>query len=335
MIDNNYLNNIFNSFEDVKVLVVGDVMIDDYVFGAANRISPEAPVPVIDVQKREGRLGGAANVALNIAQLGATPILLSAIGDDARGHAFKKYLQDCEISNDYIILDQERTTTVKTRVLSRNQQILRYDQETTAPLSDQTELLLIDNFIDIIYNDKPEVVIIQDYNKGVLTPKVIANIIHNSKQANIPVAVDPKFDNFFEYVGCTLIKPNLREARESLKMNIEASKVGTLLQASQQLQMALKHQYTVITLSEKGVFVDNGESHEVIPAYYRNIVDVSGAGDTVISLLGLGLALKLDVFATAELANIAAGIVCERVGVSPVNKDGLLQEAKLFLQPEA
>lgn len=309
-------------------------MVDNYIFGHTNRISPEAPIPIVDVYKKESRLGGAANVALNVKELGATPLLCSVVGDDYEGHAFKRYLQANQMESNYIILDQERKTTVKTRVVSRNSQLLRYDSEQRNSLDDKTELLLIDNIIDILYRTKPHVVILQDYNKGVLTPKVIASIIYNSNQMEIPVAVDPKKDNFFLYKGCTLFKPNLKEASDGLAAILNPSRPDTLVSADEQLRAILNNTYTVITLSEKGIFVGMEGDHEIIPAYLRNITDVSGAGDTVISMLSLGLALGLDIFATTELANIAAGMVCEKVGVVAVDRDALLKEAAAYLSEE-
>lgn len=330
--NNNTLQEIFASFRYLKVLIVGDAMIDKYIFGHVNRISPEAPIPIVDVYRRESRLGGAANVALNIKQLGAKPLLASVVGDDSEGHELKQLLQTHAIDSTHIILDQDRKTTLKTRLVSRNQQIMRYDYEQATPLEENTEMALLDSVIDLIYAETPNVVILQDYNKGVLTPKIIANIIHNCRQSGIAVAVDPKHDNFFAYEGCTLFKPNLREASEALRIDINPTRIDTLLEADRQIRNILDSKYTVITLSEKGIFVGMDNDRELLPAYIRRIVDVSGAGDTVIALLALGLALDLDIFATAELANIAAGLVCEQVGVVPIDQEQLLQEAKVLME---
>lgn len=323
----NPIHDIFEAFKQLKVLIVGDVMTDHYIFGHVNRISPEAPIPIVEVYKRESRLGGAANVAMNVYELGAKAVLLSVVGDDHEGHIFKSHLQGVGIDPSNVILDQERRTTVKTRIVSRNQQMLRYDYEQSNPIDEKIELLLIDNALEQIFSAKPHVVILQDYNKGVLTKKVIANIIHNCRQSGIPVAVDPKKNGFFEYKGCTLFKPNLREAAEGLNMTLKASNQGGLAAADAKLRAALQHDMTVITLSEHGIFVGTEDDHEIIPAFHRNITDVSGAGDTVISMLALGLAMGLDIFATAELANIAGGMVCEQVGVTPIHREKLLKEA--------
>ena len=325
--ETNPIFDIFEAITKLKVLIIGDVMTDHYIFGHVNRISPEGPIPIVEVYKRENRLGGAANVAMNVHELGAKAVLVSVVGDDHDGHQFKAHLQGVGIDARNVILDQERRTTVKTRIISRNQQMLRYDYEQSHPIDEKTELLLIDNAMDVIFSEKPHVVILQDYNKGILTKKVIANIIHSCKQTGIPVAVDPKKDNFLEYKGCTLFKPNLREAAEGLNMKLKPTNESGLANADAQLRAILKHEMTVITLSDKGIFVGTEDDHEVIPAFYRNITDVSGAGDTVLAMLGLGLAMGLDVFATAELANIAGGMVCEEVGVTPVNREKLLKEA--------
>lgn len=331
MTSQNAITEIFESFQYIKVLIVGDVMVDEYLMGNVHRISPEAPVPVVDVHKKERRLGGAANVALNIASLGGTALLASVVGDDEAGHDFQRKLRQNNINSSNLILDQERITTVKSRVISRNNHMLRFDYEQKDDIDDKIELLLLDNIIDTLYTEKPHAVVLQDYNKGVLTPTVISNIISTCQELSIPIAVDPKKKNFFAYEGCTLFKPNLKEAVEGLHLPIDPTKAGTLLEADQVLRSKLQHEYSIITLSEKGVFVGTQDDHEIIPAYYRKIVDVSGAGDTVISMLTLGLALGLDIFATAELANIAAGLVCEQVGVVPINRELLLKEALAFM----
>ncbi len=306
-------------------------MLDQYIFGDAHRVSPEAPVPVVDVAEKDMRLGGAANVALNLRAMGAQVSLATVIGDDETGYLLKQLLQDEGIDSSNVVLDQKRRTTLKTRVMSRNQQMLRFDEEDRGYIDENIELLLLDNVIDAIYNDKPHAIVFQDYNKGVLTPRVIANVISNAKQAGIPIAVDPKENNFFAYKGCQLFKPNLREAIEGLNRPLAADSIEDLQAADKELREILMHDFSIITLSDKGIFVGTATDHEVIPAFYRNIVDVSGAGDTVISLLTLGLALGLDIFATAELANIAAGLVCEKVGVSAVDKDLLLQESEIIM----
>lgn len=331
---NSNIVEIFESFRYCKVLIIGDVMMDKYIFGHTNRVSPEAPVPVIDVYRRENRLGGAANVALNIKELGAKPLLASVVGDDDDGHDIKQLLSAQGIGTANVLLDQDRRTTVKTRIISRNQQVLRYDYEQCTPLDENTELLLLDSIIDIIYTEHPNVVIFQDYNKGVLSTKIIENVLHHCQQSNIPTAVDPKRENFFAYRGCTLFKPNLKEAAEALRLDLNPAKVETLIEADTQMRRLIGNEISIITLSDKGIFWALDDDREIIPAYTRRIVDVSGAGDTVIALMALGLALDLPIFATAELANIAAGLVCEQVGVCPVQGNILQREAEMLLAAE-
>jgi rfaE bifunctional protein kinase chain/domain len=328
------MRNIFEQFKSVKALVVGDVMLDHYIFGQVNRISPEAPVPIVDIVKTENRLGGAANVAANLKALGATVYLASVTGDDDDGHILKELVQHHGISGESIVLDQDRITTVKSRVLCRNHQMLRFDKEHSTPLNENTELALLDYIIECISQYEPNVIVFQDYNKGVLSQRIIANTMHHARKNNIATAIDPKKDNFFSYTGCTLFKPNLREAAEGLGIKINPDDINSLREADAMLRAMINNRYTILTMSEKGIFVATPNNSEIIPSYQRNIVDVSGAGDTVISVMAAGLALGLDPFATAELANIAAGLVCEAVGVAPLNAEALYHEAAKFLDAD-
>ena len=328
--NNNGLEEIFQAFSQLRILVIGDAMVDHYVYGNTERISPEAPIPVVDVSRFEKRPGGAANVAMNILGLGGQAILASVIGDDDEGHNFKQRLQEKGLETSGVLLDLNRRTTLKTRVISRNQQILRYDYESPNYLDEKMELLFLDNIIDIIYNEKPNAVIFQDYNKGILTPNTIKNVIHNCRESGIPIAVDPKKDNFFTYQYCNIFKPNLEETMAALGKYIDTTNKADLMEADRILRSHLHNEFSVITLSEKGIFIGAEDDHDLIPAYPRNITDVSGAGDTVIAMLAMGLGLGLDTFAMAELANMAAGIVCEQSGVVPIDKNVLMKEAGIF-----
>ncbi len=321
------IRKVLDAFFDLKVFVIGDVMVDEYLNGKATRISPEAPVPVVNLDERELRLGGAANVAFNLRELGASPTIFSVIGDDAYGHMLKELMQDAHINHQFVIPDKDRKTTVKTRIYSGQQQLLRYDNESTHSIDNEMELSMLDNIIDRLYEGKPNVVIFQDYNKGFLTKKLIANVIYNCKKLNIPTIVDPKKDNFFEYKGCTAFKPNLKEISTALEMDIKSDDALGLVEADNKLREVLEHTYSIITLSENGMYVSSPNKRDHIEAYPKTIVDVCGAGDTVVSILALGMALKLDIVATAELANLAASIVCESVGVVPVNRERLLMES--------
>ncbi len=322
------VQDIFNAFFDLKVVVIGDIMIDHYIHGHANRISPEAPIPIVDVEKEEFRLGGAGNVAMNLKEMGATPHLLSVIGSHDRAAQLRSLLHSNEISSQYVLADQDRKTTIKSRIFSNNQQMLRFDQEVRHPLSEATETNFVSTITEALYEIDPDVLIFQDYNKGVLTPTVIQKTLFTCKQLSIPTVVDPKFEQFWQYKGCTIFKPNLKEASKALGMEIDPNKESDLLACDKQLREKLNHHSTFLTLSDKGIFVGSPRYHEQIPAFQKNVVDVCGAGDTVVSIAALCLALELDIIASAELANIAAAIVCEQVGVVPVNRERLLAETQ-------
>lgn len=315
----------------MKVMVIGDVMIDRYISGNVERISPEAPLPVVDVNHKEDRLGGAANVALNVQNLGAEVILCSVLGDDDDAQAMQALLSEKGIIASGVLLDQQRKTTVKTRVFSRQQQLLRYDEEIRSPLEEKMELAFIDKVMSIIDTQAPVAVIFEDYNKGVLTTRVIKEILGAAKRKNIPTIVDPKKNNFFAYNNCTLFKPNLKEAEEGLGESIDSNNEINLQVACSQIQQKLNNKNTVLTLGSKGMFVYGSSKGELIPTISKHVYDVSGAGDTVVSVLAMGLALKLDLVATAELANIAAEQVCGELGVRPVNREKLIEEAERIL----
>ncbi len=317
----------FSSFTNQNVLIIGDVMIDSYMWGAVERISPEAPVPVFSVTKKEHRLGGAANVGLNIRALGATAVMCAYIGDDANGDIFKSLLKKRGMTHDGIIVSTERKTTVKTRVIGGNQHLLRVDDEETAPINKEQEKLFnihIDKlFLKYDFNS----IIFEDYDKGNITPGIINYVVKKANAKNIPTLVDPKKRNFLEYKGVTLFKPNFIEICEGLKLDIPKGDFKALHNAAGVLikQLAVKH--VMVTLSELGVFISENGKFYNIPAQIRDIADVSGAGDTVISVAACCLAAGLSADKVATIANIAGGLVCEKVGVVPVNKDVLLNEA--------
>ncbi len=316
-------------FNNSNVLIIGDVMVDTYLWGEAERISPEAPVPVVRSGKEENRLGGAANVALNIKSLGATPYLCSVIGSDTAGQKFQSLLKENDISTQGLVKSSKRLTTQKTRIFSNNQQMLRYDEETTAELDNELSQKLFKRIKTLL--EEVEVVIFQDYDKGVLHQNLISRIIELCQQQGIPTAVDPKKKNFFSFKHCTLFKPNLRELEEGLNLEFRSISKEQLDKAGQQLIQHLPHQNTFVTLASKGVWVRNEQRSTIIPAHAQNVADVSGAGDTVISIASLGLITDLNIFDIAEIANIGAGIVCQEVGVVPVDKGRLLQKVNAQL----
>jgi rfaE bifunctional protein kinase chain/domain len=319
------MQQIFDSFNAMRVLIVGDVMIDRYIRGSVTRISPEAPVPIVAHDHTENRLGGAANVALNIQALGATPILLSIVGQDENGKIFNDILENANLSKIGIIPSHNRKTTIKTRILAGNQQLLRIDSEHTHALSVKEENDILKKLRQFLANHRFDVIILQDYNKGVLTENVIKNTIAIAKKRNIPITADPKKVNFLAYKNVTLFKPNLKEVRDSVPFAVQPN-LESLQKAANFIHTHLENTYTLITLSEKGMFLSDGKSAQIIPTRPRAISDVSGAGDTVISVISLAIAAKMDIAQAVALANMAGGQVCEKVGVVPIDKLQLLHE---------
>ncbi|MFN5135635.1 MAG: bifunctional heptose 7-phosphate kinase/heptose 1-phosphate adenyltransferase [Chitinophagaceae bacterium] len=317
---------LFEQFASLKVGVIGDVMMDSYLWGKVERISPEAPVPIITLEKKEQRIGGAANVALNIASLGASVSMLSVAGDDDDGKQLKQLLNEKNIKTDFLLSSAKRITTNKTRIISRNQQMMRVDNETTADLGYEDENRLILALQTYIAQEKPNVIILEDYNKGVLTELVIKKTIELCKHNGIITAVDPKRKNFFAYKGVDIFKPNLKEVKDALNILASGTDVGALDDIHEKLKAQLHHQISFITLSEKGVFYKNGEESAILPSHIRNIADVSGAGDTVIATAALVYAATKNTNLMAAVSNIAGGLVCEEVGTAAINKERLLKE---------
>jgi rfaE bifunctional protein kinase chain/domain len=323
------VNNIFERFTGRKIAVVGDVMLDAYLRGGVYRVSPEAPVPIVSLEKQEDRLGGAANVALNLVALGAEAVICSVIGTDRDAERLIDLLGEQGISNAGLVQSTDRRTTVKTRVIGNNQQLIRIDSEQTDPISSAEEQALIDRIRELIAAGL-DALIFEDYNKGVLTPTVIEAVIQLCRENNIVTTVDPKKDNFLAYRGVTLFKPNLKELKEGLDVRFSISDKAAFESAVGQLEAELQNEITFITLSEHGVFIQQDNEKHYIPAHVRNIADVSGAGDTVISVATLCLALGLPIAQIAEIANLAGGLVCEKSGVVSIEKDQLMEEvAKL------
>jgi rfaE bifunctional protein kinase chain/domain len=321
------IERIFNSFANKRVLVIGDVMLDSYWWGKVDRISPEAPVPIVNISKREYRLGGAANVALNLKKLGADPVICSVIGRDIDGEVFLRLLAEDDISSAGITYSETRPTTVKTRVLGNKNQLLRIDTEEDKQISGDETLKLAER-IRTLMNDA-DLIIFEDYDKGVISEELINEIVKEANSSNIPVAVDPKKRNFLSYRNVTLFKPNLRELAGGLKLDLDgASSEEEIHDAAAELQKRLQVKHSLITLSERGVYIteESGDGH-LIPAHIRNIYDVSGAGDTVISVAALALMSNAPIETVAAIANLAGGLVCEKVGVVPIEKEELLQAA--------
>jgi D-glycero-beta-D-manno-heptose-7-phosphate kinase len=321
------IREIFKSFNNLNVLIIGDVMIDSYLWGKVNRISPEAPVPIVTVEKKERRLGGAANVALNVQALGANPILCSVVGVDHDGSAFLELLKIQKLSQKGILKCRDRITTVKTRVIGNNAQLLRVDDELESEIEPTETQQLLNLISHIIKHDKIDVIVFEDYNKGLITPKLVAKVVDLAKTKNIPTCVDPKKKNFNAYKGVSLFKPNFKELKEGLKLDIGSENFGELQRSVSTFRVKQKIETVLVTLADKGIITNSRKVKEHIPAHPRSIVDVSGAGDTVISVASLCRALKCNDTLTAALANLSGGLVCEKVGVIPIDKNQFLEEA--------
>lgn len=322
------VDRIFNSFQEKTILVIGDVMIDAYVNGKVSRVSPEAPVPIINFSNKEERLGGAANVALNLKALGANPILCSVIGEDEEGKHFSSLLNKRDLRTEGMVLSPKRKTTVKTRVIGNNQHLLRIDSEQTNDINPDEEDKIITRVKSIIDNETIDAIIFEDYNKGLLTEKVIKECIFIANHNNIITAVDPKKKNFFAFKEVTLFKPNLKELKEGLNVTFDFSDKTAFESAVFDLQKMLNCNKLFVTLSEHGVFIQENNAKEYIPAHIRNIADVSGAGDTVISVATLFLTVGCTNKQIAEVSNLAGGLVCESVGVVSIDKEKLRAEVE-------
>ncbi len=323
----NTIQSLFDTFTKKRVLIVGDVMIDSYIIGKVERMSPEAAVPVVDVTDFDQRLGGAGNVAMNVKAMGAEPILCSVIGNDKEGAELQSIMSGLGMTCHGLIQSNKRMTTQKTRVLGNNQQLLRIDHEINTDLDSEDTASLEQRFsAELVHCD---VVIFEDYNKGVLHVNNIELLIQLCIDKGIPTIVDPKKSNFLAYKNATLFKPNLKEIKEGLQIEKELDSNASVGNAIDQLMRVLHNQITLVTMSERGVFVQTQEDSHHVPAHRRTITDVSGAGDTVVCIAALCLSAKTDVLTLAKLSNLAGGLVCEKIGVVPIDPKQLLAEALL------
>ena len=324
-------DKLFHQFTELKVGVVGDLMLDTYWWGKVDRISPEAPVPVVAVSKKEQRIGGAGNVALNVRSLGAKVSMLSVLGKDSEGEQLTALLESEGINTKYLVTSEQRITTNKIRIISRNQHMMRLDAEHIEDMIKADEEKLLYAFEEFIAAEDPDVVILEDYNKGVLTANVISSIISLCKKNGILTTVDPKRKNFFAYNAVDIFKPNLKEAKEGLNIIGDGAALSQLKEIHASLAEKLHHKVSFITLSEKGVFYQEGTQSALLPTHIRNVADVSGAGDTVIAVASLVFAATKNVELMAEVANIAGGLVCEEVGTVAIDKGKLLRECETLL----
>jgi len=313
-------------------VVLGDVMIDSYLKGKVERISPEAPVPVLDVKSSEKRLGGAGNVALNIQALGAKVRLCSLIGDDQDGDEFLSLMDQARLDSSLIYRESSRKTSIKHRLIAGTQQLLRVDEEDRSPIKAASSDALLEMLSKLLSSEKLDALIIQDYNKGLLSENLIKEVISLCNEKGIHLSVDPKKDNFLNFENCDLFKPNLKELKEGLNLKLDAVNQKELDDAIVQLKQSMPCKELMITLSEKGIYGNSGKSSFILPAKIRDISDVSGAGDTVISLASLCLVSGCDLKMASRLANLAGGLVCEMLGVVPIDKELLLQEAIISIK---
>ena len=323
------LTKYFHDFKSKRILIVGDAIIDTYLWGEIHRMSPEAPVPVVDVavNQNDSRLGGAANVALNLKELGAESILCTVIGNDNRGIIFEQLMQEQGLSLEGMLISNGRKTTTKTRVIADNKHQLRIDEEDTYPIKVENQFY---NLIEKLSHNI-DAIILQDYNKGVLTETIIEKIISLANSKNIPTVVDPKKQNFLSYKQCTLFKPNLKEINEGLNTNPDINNFSEIEETTSKLRNIISAKAILLTLSNKGIFLNTRSGSKIKESTTSNVIDVSGAGDTVVSVAAMCLACNIDFEELAILSNIAGGIVCEKVGVVPITNKELLDRAKKLL----
>lgn len=326
MFDSTDFKSVFEQFSNLKVMIIGDVMIDTYLWGNVGRVSPEAPVPIVSGVIEENRLGGAANVALNVKAMGAVPILCSVIGDDDRGKLILELMEEQLLSDVGIVVDGNRVTTQKTRIISGSQHLLRVDEEMDIFLGKRIQEEFLELISSLLESGGIDAIIMQDYDKGVLTPRVISEVISASERVAVPVLVDPKFRSFDLYRRVKLFKPNFKELAKGLDLDINKKEVDRLAEAMKAFQEKQQIENLLVTLSDQGVLNTGNGEHVHIPAIKREITDVSGAGDTVIAVASLCILAGLSPAQVASVSNLAGGQVCEKAGVVPISSEKLLDE---------
>lgn len=329
--DKNRILEAIASFTQQKVLVIGDVILDAYYRGEVSRISPEAPVPIVELKSKEYRLGGAANVALNTKDLGVTSIMCSTIGDDPTAKKVTDLFREAGLNDEGLIPSGRRTTSVKTRIISGYQQMLRIDEEERSPLGEHDDRILFDRIKAVIHLEKPDAIIFEDYDKGVISEALVAQIMEVAKESDIKVTVDPKRRNFFGYTGTTLFKPNLKELKDGLNWPEMSTSDEDLMMAFHLLRDKMPVDIALFTLSAEGMFITDGNQSHRLPAFKRNIADVSGAGDTVIATATAGLNAGLNLEEIAFISNVAAGWVCQYPGVVSITQEALSNEVAKLL----
>ncbi len=319
------LAEIISAFQTKSVLIIGDIMIDEYLWGDVHRLSPEAPVPVIEVAKESIRFGGAANVAFNLKTLGCRPVLIGLRGTDMMGQQLESLLEETGLNSSGIIQSALRPTTVKTRIIGNNQHIARVDREIQQEIDSGLEDKVLEKTEQHLVNC--DALIFEDYNKGLITSRLIREITALSREKKIPVLVDPKFNHFMEYKQATVFKPNIKEAAQALARKIETDEEVNA--AGNDLLEKLAAESILLTRGPKGTSLfARGREPVHIPTLARKVADVSGAGDTVISAFTAALTGGASLSEAAFLANFAAGMVVEEVGIIPIRRDDLLHRLK-------
>jgi len=322
---------IINNASDKLICIVGDVMLDLYLLGEVTRISPEAPVQVFETKKSEPKLGGAANVSLNIKTLGSNPFLIGVVGDDSNANILKSTLKSNYQTTKGIVTEKLRPTTSKTRVISDSHHLIRIDSESKKDISKETKANIFKLLAEIA--DKIGIIILQDYNKGVLTKDVIKGIIDFAKSKGIKILVDPKFDNFFEYKDVFLFKPNKKEMEDAFGR--KAKDINEIKELGKELLNRINCQYLVLTLGEKGIMIFEKSGNDIkissIKTRARKVADVSGAGDTVISTIAVAIIGGASVNDAVMISNFAAGLVVEEVGIVPIDKELLIKQVNGFI----
>ena len=304
-----------------KVLIYGDFMVDKYIMGNVKRISPEAPVPILEVTKKNSKLGGAGNVVNNILALGASTRVLGCVGDDADGMWILNRLNKRNADTAFMRTDSEVMTIVKTRVVSKNQQYIRLDEERIEDIPDSYEQYVREHIEEILADI--QVIIISDYGKGAVTKKIAGFLIECANERNIPVVVDPKGKDYSKYKGATVCTPNTNELKVVTGITSEAEE--ELTKAGFALRDEISLQYLMLTRSEKGISVFDGDKKKDYPAVEKDVVDVTGAGDTVVSVVALGLAVGYEIGECSKLANLAASVVCSKFGAATLSMNELLE----------
>ncbi|MFO7891125.1 MAG: D-glycero-beta-D-manno-heptose-7-phosphate kinase [bacterium] len=315
------IKKLFSTFRNQKIVVIGDLMLDRYIWGSVSKISPEAPVPVVEVERESHRFGGAANVVNNIKSLGAEVFPIGVLGRDSGGELLTDLFKKKDLSVEGLIYASQRTTTIKTRIIAHNQHVVRIDREIKSAVPENIQEKILN--LSEIHLDNADGLILEDYNKGLLTPILIEKIIKIARERGIRILVDPKFDNFFAFKNTTLFKPNRKEIADKLGVKLKTDE--DILKAGEKLQQRLNCEAVLITLGEQGMILfDKSKAPLIIPTKAVKVHDVSGAGDTVIAALAVAAAAGADFREAAVIANYAAGIVCGEVGIVPVTYDHLL-----------